>query len=334
MKQLLVVTLILAACTPVPNTELNKIEVSTSSSSAVADTLLQIPDPLSIPSFSTMRLEGTDLTLEGIESENSAYTRHAISYRSNGLKITGVLLIPKGDGPFPLLILNHGFIDPSVYTRGRGLKREQDYLAKKGYAVLHTDYRGHAGSDLSPMTEDVYDGNLEYAMDSANAILAMREAKFPTIDTEHIGMMGHSLGGGVTQAVLTAKPDLVDVAVLYAPVSSNVFENFMRWRDLREEGDNTRARFGTPETNPEFWNNLSPQSFVSKIQAPILLVHGDQDADVPKEWSDRLASELKSAGKEIEYLELPGEKHEFIKKWPQCMKAVTEHFDRTLKPKI
>ena len=44
-------------------------------------------------------------------------------------------------------MLNHGYIEPSVYVTGQGLMREQDYLARAGFVVLHTDYRGHAGSD-------------------------------------------------------------------------------------------------------------------------------------------------------------------------------------------
>jgi uncharacterized protein len=55
--------------------------------------------------------------------------------------------IPIRKGKYPLVILNHGYIDPAVYTLGRGLKREQDFLARNGFAVLHTDYRNHAFSD-------------------------------------------------------------------------------------------------------------------------------------------------------------------------------------------
>jgi len=86
-----------------------------------------------------MRLSGTGLVLDAVLADNAAYTRHSIYYYSNGVKISGIMNIPKGAGPFPLLILNHGYIDPKVYTQGRGLKREQDYLARQGFAVLHTD---------------------------------------------------------------------------------------------------------------------------------------------------------------------------------------------------
>lgn len=277
-----------------------------------------------------MKLSGTGLVLGPIQVQNDAYTRHYITYLSNGLKISGVLLIPKGDGPFPLVIFNHGYIATSVYTNGRGLRREQDYIARAGFAVLHTDYRGHAESDESPMTEKVYDGNLEYAMDSANAILAVREAKIPSIDAFSVGMLGHSLGGGVTMAVLTGKPDLVDAAVLYAPVSSKVWDNFVRWRSEREEGDRTIEAFGAYDEKPQIWDELSPATFFSRIQPPILLFHGDRDDSVPKEWSDDLTERLKAAGKVIEYVEYEGEAHEFGPKCTDFMKKTAAFLHKHL----
>ncbi|HRH94233.1 MAG TPA: alpha/beta fold hydrolase, partial [Candidatus Peribacteria bacterium] len=214
------------------------------SSQATAERPLeQLPSELSIPYFSSMRLSGTGFTLGNPVSVTKSYSRYNISYRSNGLLITGILNIPSTPGPHPLLVFNHGYIDPAVYTRGRGLKREQDYMANNGFAVLHIDYRGHAGSDPSPMTAKVYDGNLEYAMDSANAVEAIRAAKVPGVDTAKVGMLGHSMGGGVTLAVLTGRPDLVDAAVLYAPVNGDVWQNFTRWRAKREEGDRTITEF-------------------------------------------------------------------------------------------
>ena len=312
--------------------------LDSSASSATADSassleenvdersLEQLPSTLSIPHFSQMRLEGKDLTLESVLDENAVYTRYAISYKSNGLKISGIMNIPKGEGPFPLLILNHGYIDRTVYVRGRGLKREQDYLAREGFAVLHTDYRGHADSDESPMTENVYDGALEYAMDSANAINAVRAASLPTVDASHVGMLGHSLGGGVTLAVITGRPELVDAAVLYAPVHADVWENFNRWRRERPEGDNTLAKFGTREEHSEIWDALSPQTFLTSIQAPVLLFQGAMDKDVPKEWSDHLAQSLKDAEGDITYIEYPNEGHEYGTSWNDFMKKTAEFF--------
>lgn len=277
-----------------------------------------------------MRLSGTGLTLESVIEKNDAYTRYAIHYLSNGLTISGIMNIPVGDGPFPLIILNHGYIAQSVYTRGRGLKREQDKLARAGFAVLHTDYRGFAESDPSPLVEKVYDGNIEYAMDSANAILAVRAAALPQVDSEHVGMLGHSLGGGVTLAVLTARPDLVDAAVLYAPVNADVWQNFVRWQSRREEGDRTRELLQTRDENPAVWNALSPQTYLKDIRSPILLFQGGRDQDVPKAWSEQLSERLQLLSKDITYVEFPEEKHEFIAQWEDFMKKCIAFFREQL----
>lgn len=315
------IVLFLSACT---HTSVPKDD--TSEGPIVRAELEQLPSEFSIPHFRSMTLSGTEFTLDRTMEKNEIYTKYSMHYKSNGLLITGVFLLPHGDGPYPLVIFNHGYIDPAVYTQGRGLKREEDYMARQGFAVLHTDYRGHAGSDPSPMTENVYDGNLEYAMDSANAILAVREARLPSVDADRVGMLGHSLGGGVTLAVLTGKPSLVSAAVLYAPVHADVWENFSRWRRMRDEGDRTIAAYGTPDTHPDFWSNLSPLTFFTDISVPILLFQGSNDKDVPKSWSDFLARALQEKGKSVTYIEYDGEGHEFSFQWKDFMAKTADFF--------
>lgn len=293
------------------------------SSQPEIEALEQVPAELSLAHFAHMRLEGTDFILGDILDENAAYTRYAITYRSNGLLISGIMNIPKGEGPFPLVILNHGYIAPSVYTRGRGLKREQDYLARQGFAVLHTDYRGFALSDKSPDVREVYDAAIEYSMDSINAINAVRAADLPQVDAQHVGMLGHSLGGGVTLNIAVARPDLVSAFVLYAPVHSDAWENFARWRSKRDDKDRTLEVLGTREENPDAWNALSSLTSLKNITSPILLFQGTKDADVPPEWSDFLDTKLKALNKNITYVSYEGEKHEFIPKWEDFMKRTT-----------
>ena len=78
------------------------------------------------------------------------YKRYAVSYRGDGKRITGIMNIPDGKGPFPVVVLNHGYIDPDTYWSGQGMPREQDVLARRGFVVLHVDYRNHAGSSSDP----------------------------------------------------------------------------------------------------------------------------------------------------------------------------------------
>lgn len=94
------------------------------------------PDPVSLIAFAEQEFRGLDFKVGRVLAENEAYTRYYITYKGGGLTISGIMNVPKGSPPiggFPLLMLNHGFIDPAIYTNARGLKREQDYLVRQGY---------------------------------------------------------------------------------------------------------------------------------------------------------------------------------------------------------
>jgi len=280
-------------------------------------------DPVSIPALMLKEFDGRDLTFGRVLDENDAYTRFYITYKSSELTISGIMNIPKGNGPFPVLFLNHGHIDTKIYTNGRGLKREQDYLARRGFAVLHSDYRNHADSSEDPEADVNF--RLGYVEDVINAIYGVKNSNAPqlnNVDKNNIGMLGHSMGGGVTLGVLVAKPDLVKAAVLFAPVSGDVRDNFKRWITRRPEtAHRIMEKYGLPEANPDFWDNVSPKTFYEKIQTPILLHHGTADDSVPIKWSEKLNVQLSALDKPIEYKIYPGEPHEFTSAWPKVMQT-------------
>ena len=274
------------------------------------------PHAVSLEARSRTDFDGHGLEFVQAIEENAAYVKHRISYLGGGLKVSGVLLIPKGAGPFPLLVLNHGYIDPAIYTNGRGLRREQDHRARAGYAVLHTDYRGHAFSDPDPDVDLKL--RLGYVEDAVNAVLAVREAGRPEIDAERVGMLGHSMGGGVTLNALVAVPELVDAAVLFAPVSGETAERIVE-------------AYGEPADAPDFWDGVSAIAHLDRVRAPVMLHHGTADDSTPFAWAERLDAAFREAGKEMTFHAYEGEPHEFAAAWPTVMRRTVEFFDRHLK---
>lgn len=286
--------------------------------------------PDSIPRMSEKEYNGSDLKLEKILDDNPIYTRYSITYMSEGFKISGIMNIPKGEGPFPILILNHGYIDPEVYTNGRGLKREQDYFARNGYAVLHSDYRNHAFSDFDP--ENDIRPRSGYVEDVINAIEAVKKSDL-NIDKENIGMLGHSMGGGVTINIMVTKPNIAKAYILLAPINSDYRVNFDKW--VRPDWSDTAKEFiklyGEPEENPELWDSISAKNYFHKITSPIMLHQGALDKDVPVEWSRELNEMIKDAGKDITYYEYPNEPHTFINAQSLVMQRTLDFFDENLK---
>lgn len=319
-----------AGCATVSDLETERQEASVAASRAASPEIPSPPHPVSLRSLMEKEYDGRELTIGAVQAKNAAYTRYTISYKSGDLTISGILNIPAGEGPFPVLILNHGYIDPAVYTNGRGLKREQDYFARRGYAVLHPDYRNHAQSDKDPLSE--VNLRIGYVEDVINAAYAVRASGILQLDGTRIGMLGHSMGGGVTTNVLVSQPDLIKGAVLFAPVSSDMRQNYERW--LKDRPEVTRAvaaTYGNPEQNPEFWDNMSSRTYLDRVEVPVLIHHGDADKDVPIEWSRELAAGLKAAGKDVTLYEYPGQPHEFTSAWPTVMQRSADFFDALLK---
>ncbi|MGW1951292.1 alpha/beta hydrolase family protein [Streptomyces sp. NPDC001920] len=288
-------------------------------------------DPVSIPALIQREHRGSDLRLGAVRLRTAAYTQYAVTYESNGLTISGIMNVPRGDGPFPALVLAHGYIDPDVYTTGQGMPREQDLLARNGYVVLHTDYRNHAGSDDDP--DNDVNLRLGYTEDVIAAAHALRSAARPHVDDERIGLMGRSMGGGVVYNTLVVAPGLFDAAVVFAPVSSRPEENIDRFQ--RPEDDpivaEIEAAHGTPEQNPEFWRQVSPVTYADRVTEPLQIHHGTADTSCPLAWSKRTAAAFEAAGKDVELRTYPGEGHTFGPRWPDSMEVTMAFFERHLR---
>jgi dipeptidyl aminopeptidase/acylaminoacyl peptidase len=262
------------------------------------------------------KYDGRDLRLGRVLNRTDAYTRYYVTYASGKLTISGILNVPRSPGRHPALVLNHGYIDPAVYTNGRGLQREQDYLARRGYVVLHTDYRNHAQSSKDPQSE--VNLRLGYTEDVINAVLALKAS--PYVDPQRVGLFGRSMGGGITYNVLVAQPGLVKAGVVYAPVSSNAVDNFNRWGrpNAALAAEIIRAH-GDPAENPTFWRNLSAVNFFDRITEPVLIQQGLADSTCPPVWAQRTYAALREAGKEATLYTYPGEEHAFAAAWPTSM---------------
>jgi dipeptidyl aminopeptidase/acylaminoacyl peptidase len=267
------------------------------------------PDPASIEALIATRYDGGDLRLGRERGSTSAYRQYFVTYESNGLTISGRINIPRGTGPFPAVVLAHGYVDPAAYTNGETMLRERDHLARQGYVTLHIDYRNHAQSDTDPRN----DANLRagYAVDAINAGLALKKAQ--VVDPDRVALIGRSMGGGVVYTALVVRPGLFRAAVAYAPVSSDTVDNFDTWvrRDASRSGA-ARAvigRLGTPEAQPAAWAATSPRTYFGRITEPLLIHHGTADEDCPLSWSRESVAALKAEGKDVELRIYPGGRH-------------------------
>lgn len=269
---------------------------SPSSSPSATPTAAALPegDRISLPTLMRETFEGGEIRRLREQPVDGPYRRWEVTYPAGDTTVSGILLRPDGPGPFPALVLNHGYIEPSVYVTGQGLSREQDRLAREGFVVLHTDYRGHAASD--PAGDLERETRLGYTRDALHAAASLK--RLPAVDPDRVGMLGRSMGGGVTLNALVAQPDLVRSAVIYASVSSRFVDNL---RQFTEPGrpDAAQAlydRFGRPRESPDFYDGLSSRTYFDRIQVPLLSLHGTVDDTCPPRWARQTQRLARGAG--------------------------------------
>lgn len=340
----LVALIVIAGCSvvEVPETEV----VVTETPSPLTPPQVETPEsepqtrgedsPLSIKSFLEQDFSGTDFTIGNLLTDWGTHRSYYATYRSDGLKISATWHVPSGEGPFPVMILNHGYFPPEEYTNGYGFGREQKHFARAGYAVLHIDYRGYALSDTDPLA---YTGRrfgyTGYGADAVNAVLALKAANLPYLDLSRVGMLGHSLGGGVTLNAALARPDLIQAAVLWGPISADNQDNFEEWTRDRMTPEATEIFTNTfgPIDDPASFVALSPINYLDRLEVPLMIQHGTADESCDIEWSRELVAELRTQNKEHQYLEYEGFPHVFWNEnWDRAVADASAFLEEKLSP--
>lgn len=293
--------------------------------------------PISVPGLAEQRHTGNRLRLGAVRERTDRYTSYDVTYRSRSttgpdqggeesFTISGVLNVPTGSGPFPAVVLAHGYIDPAVYVRGQGMTRERGYLAARGYIALHVDYRNHAESDDDPRYQTRM--RLGYVADVIAAVKALRRSTDVPVDDDRMALFGRSMGGGVILKALIAEPGLVQAAAPWASVSSLEADNF---RQFMSEPDDTRgqevvAAHGSPAESPTFWRQNSSRPYFDQITEPVLMVHGRFDDTCPPRWATATHRALLRAGVRSQ-LEWYDDGHAFGPAFNAAMDRTVTFFD-------
>jgi len=297
------------------------------------------PHPLEIEAMRAREYPGSDVVIESVLDPGVGYSRYYVSYMSEGLKIYALMTVPNGEKPasgWPVIIFNHGYIPPDVYVTTERYIAYVDLIARAGYIVFRSDYRGHDRSEGD--ARGAY-SNPDYTIDVLNAVASIK--RYPDADPNRIGMWGHSMGGYITLRSMVITKD-IKAGVIWAGVVGSYEDLLYNWRrgsgsspDSQPRPGSWRATYtglyGTPEENPEFWNSISANSYLSEISGPIQLHHGTADTDVPVEFSENLFYQMLAAEQYVELYKYDGDNHNISNYFSTAMQRTIEFFDRYVK---
>jgi len=210
-----------------------------------------------------------------------------------GQRIHGFVATPEGDGPHPVLMLVHG---GPTWAYSDTFMPEVQAWVDHGLAVAMVNYRGSTGYGSAfrdaligdpgfPEVEDVVAG--------LEALVAEGVA-----DPHRAVIDGGSWGGYITLLALGREPQRWRAAVAAVPVADYVTA-FQDEAPTLQAFD--RSLFGGgPEEVGELYVERSPLTYVDRVQAPVLVIAGDNDSRCPIQQVMNYVEALKARGGEVE----------------------------------
>jgi dienelactone hydrolase len=212
----------------------------------------------------------------------------AVSYSArDGATIPGYLTLPVGGTKnLPTIVLPHG--GPSARDDW-GFDWMAQYFAARGYAVLQPNFRGSAGYGDSHLPLEGYrqwQTAVGDITDGARWLLSQGIA-----DPARLVIVGWSYGGYAALQSAATEPALFKSVVAIAPVTdlkkllgeSQGYSDHALMRSFLGSGQGMEAG--------------SPAELAGRITAPVMLVHGKLDQNVPYSQSERMVDRLRDAGR-------------------------------------
>jgi dipeptidyl aminopeptidase/acylaminoacyl peptidase len=286
------------------------------------------------PGGPLIRLSDTQPALRAI----SWGTQERLSYQApDGLDLDGLLILPPGrsraDGPLPLITWVHG--GPPARYADQFLLRPGSpgrWLAAAGYAVFLPNPRGGVGHGRDFAAAVVRSaggavGGADWTDIVSGIDLLIAEG---VVDPDRLGIGGASYGGFMA-AWAIGQTDRFKAAIMVAGISD--------WGLLLATGE-----FGTMDAalggscgwegaGPHPHDQVSPISFASKVRTPVLIVHGQDDTNVPVGQAIYFHRALSWYGIEHELVIYPREGHTFAERNHQLdyLRRTRAWFERWLR---
>jgi pimeloyl-ACP methyl ester carboxylesterase len=186
-------------------------------------------------------------------------------------------------------------------------------LRRLGITVVTPDLRGSTGfgKRFYGLDDGVHHVDAQLDLDAVHACLPALG-----LDPKASVLIGFSFGGYQTLLGLTQRSRVWSAAVVVSGISdplSYLAATAAYRRPHRE------LTYGSLERDRDFLERISPARNAAKVQAPLLLIHGELDPVVPVAQARRMAELVQAAGGDVQLNVLPGEGHQLRKRSSQAL---------------
>ncbi len=224
----------------------------------------------------------------------------------DGLVLSGWLLRPPGSsGPGPATLWLHG--GPEAQERP-GFQPLFQALVCAGISVFAPNVRGSSGYGRVFEHADDVDQRPDAIRDVADCALHLMRTGIA--EPGRLGVAGRSYGGYLTLAALTFYPELFSAGVDVCGMSdlATFFARTEPWIAAV-----SASKYGDPVQDRDLLERVSPLRRVDRLRAPLLVVHGANDRNVPVSESDQIVAALREQHGMVDYELVPDEGHELAR---------------------
>ncbi|MBE2281395.1 MAG: S9 family peptidase [Ignavibacteriaceae bacterium] len=251
-------------------------------------------------------------------------------FEHKGKKIDGSIYYPPNFDPtkkYPLIVHYYGGVSPvSDVYEGRYPK---NIWTANGYVVYIPQPSGAYGYGQEYSATHVND----WGTIAGEEIIAGTEALLNSksfLDRQRVGCIGASYGGFMSMSLIT-KTDMFAAAISHAGISHlSSYWGEGNWGAIY-------SAVATAESYPwnrsDIYEGKSPLNFADKVNTPLLLLHGNEDNNVPPGESLQFYTALKLLGKDVEYIEVDKQNHHIMERDKRLLwsKTIIAYFDKYLK---
>lgn len=210
------------------------------------------------------------------------------------------------DASYPALVYYYGGTTP--VTRGFTGRYPFNLWADMGYVVYVLQPTGAIGYGQEFSARHVNAWG-EYTVDDIIEGTERFLAEHRFVDADRVGHLGASYGGFMTM-LLATKTDLFSASMSHAGISNITSYWGYGWWGFQYSGEASKGSF--PWNNQELYVDQSPVFRADQVTAPMLLLHGDGDTNVPPGESHQMYTALKLLDKDVELVEYYGADHHII----------------------
>jgi dipeptidyl aminopeptidase/acylaminoacyl peptidase len=228
----------------------------------------------------------TNASTAGLDRESFCMPE-LVRYESfDGREVPAFFSLPADaeNGETPVVVDIHG--GPESQRRP-SFSPVTQYLLSAGYAVFEPNVRGSTGYGKAYTHLDDRDKRMDSVADIERGVAWLHE--HPAVDPERIAVMGGSYGGFMTLASLTEYPDLWAAGVDIVGIAdfTTFLENTGSWRRALRE-----AEYGSLADDRELLESISPLTSIERIDAPLFILHGENDPRVPVGEAEQVAARV------------------------------------------